>query len=32
MKYQIILDTYGGEFCLGTTNRGTIEYPIYMTS
>jgi len=26
MKYQIILDTYGGEFCLGTTDKETVDY------
>jgi hypothetical protein len=26
MNYQIILDTYGGEFCLGTTDKETVDY------
>jgi hypothetical protein len=26
MKYRIVLSVYGGEYCLGTTNRETVDY------
>ena len=26
MKYRLILDVFGGEYCLGTTTTAVVEY------